>query len=195
MNTPEIETERLILRRFEEDDLPSVFKIFSGREVNRFLPWFPLRTMDDAKAFYEERFESRYRQERAYHYAVCLKSDNVPIGYVNVGTEESYDFGYGLCREFWQQGIITEAGRAVIEQLKKDGISFVTATHDINNPRSGRVMKRLGMKYQYSYEEQWQPKNQTVVFRMYQLNLDGDDSRIYRKYWEISDVHYIEKDV
>lgn len=56
-------------------------------------------------------------------------------------------------------------------------------------------MKRLGMKYQYSYEEQWQPKNQTVVFRMYQLNLDGDDSRIYRKYWEISDVHYIEKDV
>lgn len=141
MNTPAIETERLILRRFEEDDLPSVFKIFSGREVNRFLPWFPLRTMDDAKAFYEERFESRYRQERAYHYAVCLKSDNVPIGYVNVGTEESYDFGYGLCREFWQ------------------------------------------------------PKNQTVVFRMYQLNLDGDDSRIYRKYWEISDVHYIEKDV
>lgn len=115
MNTPAIETERLILRKFEEDDLPSVFKIFSDREVNRFLPWFPLRTMDDAKAFYEERFESRYRQGRAYHYAVCLKSDNVPIGYVNVGTEESYDFGYGLCREFWQQGIITEAGRAVIE--------------------------------------------------------------------------------
>lgn len=195
MNTPAIETERLILRKFEEDDLPSVFKIFSDREVNRFLPWFPLRTMDDAKAFYEERFESRYRQERAYHYAVCLKSDNVPIGYVNVGTEESYDFGYGLCREFWQQGIITEAGRAVIEQLKKDGIPYITATHDINNPRSGRVMKRLGMKYQYSYEEQWQPKNQTVVFRMYQLNLDGDDSRIYRKYCEISDVHYIEKDV
>lgn len=195
MNTPAIETERLNLRKFEEDDLPSVFKIFSDREVNRFLPWFPLRTMDDAKAFYEERFESRYRQGRAYHYAVCLKSDNVPIGYVNVGREESYDFGYGLCREFWQQGIITEAGRAVIEQLKKDGIPYITATHDINNPRSGRVMKRLGMKYQYSYEEQWQPKNQTVVFRMYQLNLDGDDSRIYRKYWEISDVHYIEKDV
>ena len=84
---------------------------------------------------------------------------------------------------------------AVIEQWKKDGIPYITATHDINNPRSGRVMKRLGMKYQYSYEEQWQPKNQTVVFRMYQLNLDGDDSRIYRKYWEISDVHYIEKDV
>ena len=72
MNTPAIETERLILRKFEEDDLPSVFKIFSDREVNRFLPWFPLRTMDDAKAFYEEWFESRYRQERAYHYAVCL---------------------------------------------------------------------------------------------------------------------------
>ena len=49
-------------------------------------------------------------------------------------------------------------GERSLEQLKKDGIPYITATHDINNPRSGRVMKRLGMKYQYSYEEQWQPK-------------------------------------
>ena len=34
-------------------------------------------------------------------------------------------------------------------------------------------MQNLGMKYQYTYEELWQPKNMPVVFRMYQLNLDG----------------------
>ena len=56
-------------------------------------------------------------------------------------------------------------------------------------------MKKAGMKYEYSYEEQWQPKNIRVTFRMYQLNLDGQKDRVYRKYWEISDVHYIEKDV
>ena len=66
--------------------------------------------------------------------------------------------GYGLCKEFWHQGIITEASRAVIDQLKKDEIPYMTATHDINNPRCGEVMKKLGMKYQYSYKEQWQPK-------------------------------------
>ncbi|EEY35415.1 hypothetical protein HMPREF0554_1952, partial [Pseudoleptotrichia goodfellowii F0264] len=60
--------------------------------------------------------------------------------------------------------------KAVIEQLKKDGIPYITATHDINNPRSGEVMKKLGMSYQYSYEEQWQPKDIKVTFRLYRLN-------------------------
>lgn len=54
-------------------------------------------------------------------------------------------------------------------------------------------MKQLGMKYQYSYEEQWQPKNIPVIFRMYQLNLDGDQTRVYRKYWDHSVVHFIEE--
>ena len=51
--------------------------------------------------------------------------------------------------------------------------TYITATHDVNNPRSGRVMQAIGMRYCYSYEELWQPKNFPVIFRMYQLNLDG----------------------
>lgn len=86
-----------------------------------------------------------------------------------------------------------EAGGVLIEQLKEDGISFITATHDKNNPRSGDVMRRLGMKYCYSYEELWQPKNFWVTFRMYQLNLDGQEDRIYRKYWNLYDTHFVEK--
>ena len=178
MNTPRLETDRLILRKFTEDDLEALYYIHSDEEVNRFLPWFPLRNMEDARAFYEERFVSRYREERAYGYAVCLKENDYPVGYVNVSMDDSYDFGYGLRREFWHRGIITEAGKAVIEQLRRDGIPYITATHDVNNPRSGSVMKRLGMKYRYSYEEQWQPKNIQVIFRMYQLNLDGNENRI-----------------
>lgn len=195
MNTPRLETERLILRKFTEDDLEALYYIHSDEEVNRFLPWFPLRNMEDARAFYEERFMSRYREDRAYNYAVCLKENDYPVGYVNVSMDDSYDFGYGLRREFWHRGIITEAGKAVIEQLMRDGIPYITATHDVNNPRSGRVMKRLGMKYRYSYQEQWQPKNIQVIFRMYQLNFDGNESRIYQKYWDKSEVHFIERDV
>ncbi len=56
-------------------------------------------------------------------------------------------------------------------------------------------MKKLGMKYCYSYKEQWMPKNISVTFRMYQLNLDGNENRIYKKYWENSAVHFIEKDL
>lgn len=195
MNTPRLETERLILRKFTEDDLEALYYIHSDEEVNRFLPWFPLRSMEDARVFYEEQLVSRYREERAYNYAVCMKENDYPVGYVNVSMDDSYDFGYGLRREFWHRGIITEAGKAVIEQLRIDEIPYITATHDVNNPRSGRVMKRLGMKYRYSYQEQWQPKNIQVIFRMYQLNLDGNESRIYQRYWDKSEVHFIERDV
>ena len=172
--------------------MKAFYQIYSDEEVNTFLPWFPLKTMEEARRFYENSCETKYREKNAYNYAVCLKKDNIPIGYVNVSMDDSFDFGYGLRKEFWHQGIITEAGKAVVEQLRKDGIPYITATHDINNPRSGGVMKQLGMKYQYSYEEQWQPKDFPVIFRMYQLNLDGNEDRVYDKYWNISAVHFVE---
>lgn len=195
MNTPTIETERLILRKFTEDDLEALYQIYSDEEVNRFLPWFPLKSMDETRAFFEERYAVKYVQPQAYTYAICLKKDNYPIGYIKVDMEEHHDFGYGLRKEFWHQGIVTEAGRAVVEQVKKDGLPYITATHDRDNPRSGGVMKNVGMHYCYSYEEQWQPKDFLVTFRMYQLNLDGDEERVYQKYWNISDVHFIETDI
>ena len=80
----------------------------------------------------------------------------------------------------------------MVAQVKKDGIPYITATHDRNNPRSGNVMKNIGMKYQYSYEEQWQPKDILVTFRMYQLNFDEQKDRVYMKYWNNSNVHFIE---
>ena len=82
---------------------------------------------------------------------------------------------------------VTEA----MEQMKRDGMTYATATHDEKNPASGRVMEKIGMKYRYSYREQWQPKNIPVIFRMYQINLDGKDDRVYRAYWERYPEHFI----
>jgi len=54
-------------------------------------------------------------------------------------------------------------------------------------------MKKLGMRYCYSYEKQWQPKNFSVIFRMYQLNLDGEAERVYWKYWDVATVRFVEE--
>ena len=97
-----------------------------------------------------------------------------------------------MTKAYWHQGIVTEAGKTLIQQVKKDGLPYITATHDITNPRSGGVMINLGMKYQYTYQELWQPKNILVSFRLYQLNLDGNTNRVYTKYWQTSKVHSIE---
>lgn len=192
MNTPTIETQRLILRRFTQDDARALYQILSDEEVNTFLPMFPLKTMEEANAYIQKQYLDTYQEPFGYRYAVCLKTDHIPIGYVQVSSSESHDFGYGLRKDFWHKGIITAAGRAVVEELRNSGMPFITATHDIKNPRSGEVMKKLGMIYQYSYEEQWQPKNIPVTFRMYQLNFDGQNDRVYKKYWEQYPVHFIE---
>lgn len=195
MNTPQLETQRLILRRFTEADREALFRIFSDGEANRFLPWFPVKSLEEALAFYKERYAPVYAKAQGYAYAICRKEDNVPIGYVNGETEGARDFGYGLRKEFWGRGIVTEAARAVLAQMERDGVPFVTATHDRENPRSGRVMQKLGMVYRYSYREQWQPKNIPVVFRLYQLNLDRDNTRVYRGYWDRFPEHFVEAEL
>lgn len=192
-NTPVIETERLRLRRFTERDAEALFTILSDPEVNQFLPMFPLTSLEEAGQYLKEHYLSTYEQPSGYHYAVCLKTDDIPIGYINVSDDDSHDLGYGLKKEFWKMGIMTEACRALIRKLKTTDLPYITATHDRKNPGSGRVMEKIGMIYQYSYEEQWQPKDILVIFRMYQLNFDGDQDRVYKKYWNKYPVHFIEK--
>ena len=181
----EIETDRLIIRKFTEEDSEALFTILKDEEVNRFLPWYPMKSIEETRKFQKERFANTY--------AICMKEDNYPIGYIGVDTNPPHNLGYGLRKDFWHKGIATEAGRAVIEQARKAGLEYITATHDRNNPRSGSVMQSLGMRYQYSYEELWKPKNILVTFRLYQLNLDGNENRIYKKYWDQADQKFIEE--
>ena len=170
--------------------MDALFLILKDEEVNKFLPWYPVKDMDETEKFYKERYASKYAQPQAYAYAICLKEDNCPVGYIKVDMEDHHDFGYGLRSEFWHKGLVTEAGKAVIAQVKKDGLPYITATHDRNNPRSGGVMRNVGMKYQYSYEEQWQPKNIPVTFRMYQMELNGPWPD-YPGYWNRWPCHWV----
>ena len=114
-------------------------------------------------------------------------SKKIPIGYVSI---IDYDLGYDLLPEYWNKGIITESCRKVIDTVQ-DTLPFLTATHDVNNAASGEVMKKLGTKYQYTYVEQWQPKNIEVHFKLYQFNFSEDEDFVFMKYWDLYPNHYI----
>lgn len=194
-NTPTLQTERLILRRFVPGDAGALFSLLRDEEVNTFLPWFPLTTPEEAERFLQERFFAYYDKPSAYRYALCLREDDIPVGYICLSNDESNDFGYSLKKEFWHRGLVTEGARAVVERIRAAGYPYITATHDVHNPRSGGVMKKLGMTYRYSYVEQWQPKNIPVTFRMYQLNLDGCTGRVYREYWDKAQTRFVETNI
>ncbi|NOU92495.1 GNAT family N-acetyltransferase [Paenibacillus sp. LMG 31456] len=173
-NTPLIETERLILRRFTDDDVAEMFLIYSDEEVNEFLPWFPFQSVEETREYLHNNIFADYAKDIAYRYAVVYKQSNQVIGYVSLGGFDertaSGELGYGLRKQFWGQGIIPEASKAVLEKLKENGFHFVTATHDVNNPKSEKVMQKLGMTYRSSYDEMWQPKNFKVTFKLYRMD-------------------------
>lgn len=181
-NTPTLETDRLILRKFNDNDIGDMFLLYSNEDVNKFLPFFPLKTRNEVENYLYNSILPFYKKDIAYNYAISQKADNRVIGYVHINDiGNSNDIGYALRKEFWHKGITSEACAAIIERLKKVSFPFITATHDIHNPYSGEVMKKIGMSYRYYYKEQWQPKNILVTFRMYQLNLDGIE-RTYTEY-------------
>lgn len=186
-----IATPRLFLREFSESDAEALFPFFADERANRFLPFFPARSLEDAREIVQ-RFLSEDAEGTAVHRAVCFAGE--PVGYIHASCDDSRDLGYALRRDLWGRGLMTEAGAAFIGTLRRGGFPYVTATHDILNPASGAVMKKLGMTYRYSYREQWQPKNIPVVFRMYQLNF-GEEDFTYSGYREKHDDFWIETSI
>lgn len=194
-NTPQLETKRIILRKFDLNDLDDVFTLYSDKVVNEFLPWFPHESIEKTRNFLHNILLKEYEMPIGYWYAIQLKENNRVIGFVvlhNIDAEiGSGDLGYAILQEYWGKGLVAECCLAVVDQLKKDGFTYITATHDKNNLKSGRVMQKIGMEYKYSYVEMWQPKNIEVTFRLYQLNFDGMD-RTHLEYWDKYPNHFVE---
>ncbi len=61
LNTPTLTADRLIIRKFTEDDREPFLDIFGDRDVNTHLPWFPLQSLEDAATFYQNRYERVYQ--------------------------------------------------------------------------------------------------------------------------------------
>ena len=137
-NPPRLETERLVLRRFTPADVEPLFSLMRDREVNTFLPWFPLETEADAARYLEEHYLDYYRRPSGCRYAICLRENDRPIGYLHVDDGESHDLGYTLARPSWGRGYMTEAAAAVVERLRADACPSSRPPTTRTIPRAGR---------------------------------------------------------
>ena len=149
--TRPLETHRLILRQFRAEDAGEMFANWaSDPEVTRFLTWPPHASEDVTRAVLAD-WISRYGDGAFFQWAVVWKETGAVIGSIGVvkldEEAESAEVGYCLSRAFWGRGIMPEALRAVMDYLFDTvGLGRIAAGHDVNNPRSGRVMEKAGMK-------------------------------------------------
>ena len=148
--TKTIETHRLILRPFRIEDADDMYNNWaSDPEVTRFLTW-PVHTGVDVTRALLQAWIARYEDGGSYNWAIELKETGSVIGNISVvhtvEALEQAEIGYCMGKAFWGRGIMPEALRAVLDYLfDTAGFRRITARHDVNNPKSGRVMAKAGM--------------------------------------------------
>lgn len=148
-----IETPRLILRKFTLNDAQQMFDNYCSHEaVTEFLTWRPHKTIDDTLEFLNGFVLPAYEQENTYRWVIILKETNQVIGSIDVvranDAKRRAELGWVLGDEYWGKGYMPEAGKAVTKLLFKNGYERVEALHDVRNPKSGRVMQKIGMKHE-----------------------------------------------
>ena len=154
LGTRQLETERLILRRFEIGDAEAMYKNWaSDPDVTKYLTWPAHADMDVSKAVLEE-WIACYSKTDYYQWAIVLKEHGSdPIGSIAaVHRNDDIDMihiGYCLGKAWWHRGIMSEALKAAMDFFfDKVGANRIESRHDPRNPHSGMVMKKCGMKYE-----------------------------------------------
>ncbi len=149
--TQRIETDRLILRRFRSEDAEDMYANWaSDPEVTRFLTWLAHSSVDVTKALLTD-WIPRYEDGGYFNWAMEYKDTGKVIGNISVvkliESIDAAEMGYCMSQAYWGQGLMPEALKAVMDYLFDTvGLNRVAACHDANNPKSGRVMKKAGMK-------------------------------------------------
>ncbi|RSJ67469.1 putative ribosomal N-acetyltransferase YdaF [Streptococcus oralis] len=148
---PTIETKRLLLRPVTLDDAEAMFEYASDRENTRYT--FPTnQCLEETK----NNIAQFYLASPLGRWGIELKSNGKFIGTIDLHKIDPIlkkaAIGYIINQKYWNQGLTTEVNRAVIElAFEKIGMNKLTALHDKDNPASGRVMEKSGMRF--SHEE------------------------------------------
>lgn len=151
--TQTIETEHLILRPYTAADAQAMYQNWaSSEEVTRYLTW-PPHSSAEATCTLLEGWEESYQNPAVYHWGITRKGSDAVIGDISVvhmnEKTAAAELGWCLGQAFWGQGIMPEAALAVRDYLfDRVGFHRVEARHDQNNPKSGRVMQKIGMRYE-----------------------------------------------
>ena len=150
MGTSELETDRLILRRFTMADAPLMYRNWASDDnVTTYLTWPTHASVSVTRGVLED-WTARYGEPDFYSWCIELKETGEPIGSLSVVSHDdatdAATVGWCLGARWWGRGLMPEAGRAVLQYLfGVVGFNRIVAKHDVENRKSGRVMQKLGM--------------------------------------------------
>ena len=142
----ELTTQRLLLRPFRLGDVEDVFEYADDPELARYFPTIPIPYVRrDAEEFLAEAVLAPWETQPIF----AIELDSKVIGGVSVKIDvqnETGELGYAIGRSHWGQGLVPEAGTAVVDWVFQEfGLAKVHARADLRNVGSQRVMEKVGM--------------------------------------------------
>lgn len=140
-----LQTERLILRPVQPDDAEAMFDYLRDEETVRFITVPPVKTL---KEVIENSIQSYFMLDPIGKWAIVY--DQTMVGTIDLRLNEAHrqaEIGYVLNKRYWGQGIMPKAAQAILavgfDQLQ---LVRIFSEHDTRNPKSGRVMTKIGMQ-------------------------------------------------
>jgi RimJ/RimL family protein N-acetyltransferase len=164
---PEIETPRLVLRRFVFDDAPQVVELLTQPSFLQNIGDRGVRNVEDAHRYLREGPMAMYEQYGFGLWHVSRRSDGEFVGMCGLLKRDilpDADIGYAYLPEHWGQGYAFEAARAALDHgVRKFGLKRLIGVVSDHNTGSIRVLEKLGMRFE----------------RMFPMRSDEPEVRLY----------------
>lgn len=146
-----LETDRLIIRHLQSQDLDEFYEICGDAEIMRYVgDGHPISREQTQR--WIEKSQDNYRNHGFGCFGVAAKDDGRLIGYcglVNPTTDGEAEIIYAFRRQYWGRGLASEAAQAMLDfGFKQCALKRVIATIDPDNHASIRIVEKWGMKYQ-----------------------------------------------
>ena len=147
-----IETERLILRPWKENDVQDLFEYASVDGVGQRCGWLPHQSVEESAQILAMFIEQKKT------FALELKENGKVIGSIglesrdaDIGIDETLqgrEIGYVLNQDYWGRGLMPEAVNAVINYcFRKLSLDWLTCGHFLWNDQSRRVVEKSGFRF------------------------------------------------
>ena len=151
-----LETQRLLLRRWEDSDAESLYEYAKDPDVGPIAGWPAHRSIEESRSVIKNVFDGKEA------YAICLKTDNKAIGAIELKLnghtdmterDDECELGYWLGKPFWGQGIMPESAKEMLRHAFVDiGMTKVWCGYYEGNTKSKRVQEKAGFRYQWKSE-------------------------------------------
>ncbi|TMR28688.1 GNAT family N-acetyltransferase [Nonomuraea zeae] len=150
---PELETERLTLRGWREEDLEPLTAIYADPAVMRFIGDGSVRTSEETAAGFA-RMRREWEERGFGMFAVEVRETGELAGWAGLTVPgflpevlPAVEIGWRLGRPFWGRGIATEAARAALRfGFTEAGLDRIVSICHVDHHASARVMTKLGMR-------------------------------------------------